>query len=162
MSVEVDECAISAGELGDGGVDAVMVPTSEGRINPCEIEGVIAERRIVHVAKEHGTYRQVAEESVERCGEPIDPRTTIDDQTAQQIVTANRQNRDSSLGRGHVLGLRRKGGDGRAVDRPVLETGWTIRGEVLTLKLREELVVITNEELTRVDTQVVVPPGVED
>jgi len=46
--------------------------------------------------------------------------------------------------------------------RPVLESGWTVRGEVLALKLREELVVITNEELTRVDTRVVVPPRVED
>ena len=44
----------------------------------------------------------------------------------------------------------------------MLEPDRTVRGEVLPLKLREALVVVTNQELTRVDASVVVPPAVED
>jgi hypothetical protein len=44
----------------------------------------------------------------------------------------------------------------------MLEPDRTVRGEVLSLKLREALVVVTNQELTRVDTCVVGSPSGED
>jgi hypothetical protein len=58
--------------------------------------------------------------------------------------------------------LRWEGVYGRAVDRSMLESDWTVRGEVLAPELREELVVVANEKLSWIQTPVVVPPGVEN
>jgi len=58
--------------------------------------------------------------------------------------------------------LRREGVDSAAVDRAMLEPYRALLGEVLTPEFREEPVVVADEELARIETAVVVPPGIED
>lgn len=162
MGVKIDECAVRAGELGNHGIDPAVVLASEGRIDACEVAGVVTEGRIVDVAQEHWPHREIAQERVEGGGEGRDARAAIDEQPPQQVIAADRQDRGSFLTRRQVPRLCREGVDRGAVDRPMLESDCTACGEVLTPKFREEHVVVADKELSRIQTAVVVPPGVED
>ena len=79
MGVEIDKCAVRAGELGDDSVYAAVVLASQLGIDACEVEGVVAERRIINVTQERGPHWKIAQERVERCGEGGDTRPLIDE-----------------------------------------------------------------------------------
>src|SRR3954465_6823636 len=74
MGVEIDECAVFAGELGDHGVDTAVVLASQLRIDAREVESVVAERRIIDIPQEYRPHREIAQERVERGGEGGDAR----------------------------------------------------------------------------------------
>src|SRR5829696_5709303 len=91
-----------------------------------------------------------------------DPGPAVDEQALEQIVPAHRQDRYRLLGWRQRARLRRQVGNRCPVDSPVLKPYRPARGEVMPPELREEAVIVADEELTRIQTDVVVPTAVED
>ena len=162
VRVEVDECTMADGHLGDRGIDTAVVGTGNDRIDTGEVAGVVAERRVIDVANQHRPDRERTHEGLERRGKGFNTATVVDQKAAEQVVSPDSQESDRLPGRRDAPGLGGQVSNGSAIDGAMSQTGRPASGEIPTPELREEPVVVANKKLTRGDAAVIVPAAVED
>ena len=75
--MQIHQAAVAARDRCNDVVHATMVATCNPRIDAQKISRIISERRVVHIAKKHGSYRQLAHKLLQCVLESVRLRARI-------------------------------------------------------------------------------------
>src|SRR2546422_746949 len=161
MRMQVDQGSIAPGQFCKYAVHQAMALPDNRGLDVQEVEGIIAEGRVVDVAKKDRADRKRLEEVLKRLCKTLQLGSLTHVWPAKQVIATNRNKGDGLAFHGEPTCLIRQVADCSPILCTVDQAGGAKRGEIVPVKLREEVVIVADEQLSWVHSKDVIVSTVE-